>query len=241
MLIHRENQTKSINKETILTAVMINKNSDQDFERNEAIRKRKIIETKSIVNHAFENLVLMYPYWSSTIKTEDDLKAIKNVWLRAFILNGIDSYEQVELGLKKAYTEPSDFIPSITKFISWCKPENLSLREIGLPDEITAFRKACAYANNVIYGFSEHVSEIDIIKVAVVNSGISLIAEGTEQAKKRFEYEYHQLVKKYLKGESLLSSACSPLPSPKEVTYAKTSADIEFAKIKLDSIKKMLM
>jgi hypothetical protein len=203
-------------------------------------QKQSVVEiTKLMVNHVFENLVLMYPYWASTVKTEEDLKSIKKVWLRSFVINQISSYEQVELGFKRAYTEPSDFIPSVTKFISWCKPQAVDPRTLGLPHALEAFRLACSYAGSIRYGYDTQNTP-EIIRIAAKNTGYSFLEDPTEPVRKRFEYEYIQLIDRLSKGLKLSDEVPPPLPSPKQASFIRSERSDAAKAAAMESIRKLI-
>jgi hypothetical protein len=202
-------------------------------------QKQNLVEvSKAIVNHMFENLMLMYPYWASTVKTDEDLKALKRAWLRAFLLNGISSYEQVELGLKRAYTEPSDFIPSVTKFVSWCKPEPADPLKMGLPHPLTAFRMACAYAHSVRYGLDVN-NTIEIVRVAAKNVGYASLEDAGEAIRSRFEYEYSLLLERLKNGLNLSDHVPPPLPTPQTASYARSESSDSAKEKAMAALKNM--
>lgn len=211
-------------------------------ENNANTEKRKTVspdQIKGVVDYAFAEILPLYPYWTSTIEDKKKLGELKRAWAKAFAANGIFTNEQVNIGLRNIYKKDLDFIPSAIKFASWCKPEEVSPQSLGLPDCLTAFRLACTYVNNLTYGALSHDKTNDVVKFAVQNAGIALILEGTEAARKRFDYEYTNLVQRIAVGEDVTSSM-APLPSPKEATYARTDSDIAFAKKAIESIKNLL-
>jgi hypothetical protein len=225
--------------ETAVKNIMLHSHLQED---NTASKKRKTVspeQLKKVVDYAFAEILPLYPYWKSTIEDGKKLGELKRAWAKAFAANGIFTNEQVNIGLRKLYQKDLDFIPSAIRFASLCKPEEVSPQSLGLPDYLNAFRYACTYVHNFTYGYLANDKTNEVIKLAVQNAGISLILEGTEAARKRFDYEYSNLIQKIASGEDVTSSV-APLPSPKEATYARTDSDVDFAKKAMKSIKNLL-
>lgn len=78
---------------------------------------------KDIVNYILKSLKSSKTAWRSGFKSELEVNAYKEQLLIACIENKINSMELVEFGLKNARKDDSDFLPSVGKFIQWCKPD----------------------------------------------------------------------------------------------------------------------
>ncbi len=223
--------------ERVLSNIMLKPHSQNSHSDT---RKVTPAEIKAVIDYTFAELLPLYPYWNSIFDSKNALRELKRSWAKAFTLNGIFTFEQVDLGLKKAYLTTSDYLPSATKFISWCKPEPVTAQSMGLPENLIAFRLACQHANNILFNSLELDNTPEIIRMAVQHSGLTLILEGTEAARKRFDYEYESLIFKLASGEDLSSENVSPLPSPKTVSYSKTDEDIKAASLAMKKIKELL-
>ncbi|MCP4596160.1 replication protein P [Neptuniibacter sp.] len=96
-------------------------------------------QAMDLVNKLFETLMEIKPAWRTMIPKPEDLNAQKAQFVRAFVENGIRSHEQVAMGVRQARKDPSDFFPSVGKFVSWCTPDPT---EIGLPNVEAAYQEA---------------------------------------------------------------------------------------------------
>ena len=74
------------------------------------------------VNDLFRELKSCFPAWGVAIKSGAQQDETKRQWVKAFKENGINTKELVEIGMKEARKQPTDFFPSTGKFVSWCKP-----------------------------------------------------------------------------------------------------------------------
>ncbi|WP_153448751.1 replication protein P [Vibrio algicola] len=73
------------------------------------------------MNVVLKELRSICPAWRNAIKTQAELDGVKKVWTKAFMENGIVSMSMVETGLQAARESSSDFLPSVGKFITWCR------------------------------------------------------------------------------------------------------------------------
>lgn len=92
---------------------------------------------ETLVDRIFEQLLASCPsiqYW-----TEQQIITAKRQWILGFAENGIKTIDQVRNGMRELRTKQDDFVPSIGKFISWCKSGN-DYAHLGLPsaDELLA-------------------------------------------------------------------------------------------------------
>jgi hypothetical protein len=74
------------------------------------------------VNELFRELKSCFPAWGVAIKSKAQQDETKRQWVKAFQENGINTKELVDIGMKEARKQPTDFFPSTGKFVSWCKP-----------------------------------------------------------------------------------------------------------------------
>ncbi len=74
------------------------------------------------VNDLFRELKSCFPAWGVAIKSKAQQDETKRQWVKAFQENGINTKELVDIGMKEARKQPTDFFPSTGKFVSWCKP-----------------------------------------------------------------------------------------------------------------------
>lgn len=95
-----------------------------------------------LVDRIFEQLTASCPsikYWS-----ENEVIIAKQQWVLGLVENGIKTIEQVKAGMQALRAKDDDFVPSIGKFIKWCKQGN-EYAHLGLPtavELIQLYRKA---------------------------------------------------------------------------------------------------
>lgn len=99
-----------------------------------------------VVNLLIKELKAIFPAWRQAWPDDNDLKAYKRSMTKGFISEGITSIEQIRFGVHACRQLASDFVPSVGRFISMCKP---TPEMLGLPSEDDAYAEATrnAYPN----------------------------------------------------------------------------------------------
>lgn len=82
-----------------------------------------------LVNRVFEQLLASCP--RLLYYTAEQVATAKQQWILGFAENGITTVEQVKQGMKALRAKEDDFVPSVGKFIGWCKTVNYE--SLGLP------------------------------------------------------------------------------------------------------------
>ena len=82
-----------------------------------------------LVNRVFEQLLASCPRLS--YYTAEQVATAKQPWILGFAENGITTVEQVKQGMKALRAKEDDFVPSVGKFIGWCKV--IDYEVLGLP------------------------------------------------------------------------------------------------------------
>lgn len=82
-----------------------------------------------LVNRVFEQLLASCPRLS--YYTAEQVATAKQQWILGFAENGITTVEQVKQGMKALRAKEDDFVPSVGKFIGWCKV--IDYETLGLP------------------------------------------------------------------------------------------------------------
>lgn len=82
-----------------------------------------------LVNRVFEQLLASCPRLS--YYTAEQVATAKQQWILGFAENGITTVEQVKQGMKALRAKEDDFVPSVGKFIGWCKVVDYT--QLGLP------------------------------------------------------------------------------------------------------------
>lgn len=101
-------------------------------------------EAGRVVNALFRELQSCFPAWRRAWPNDEALAAAKKTWIKGFAAAGIHRVEQIKHGIEQCRLMPSDFIPSIGRFIELCRPTPESL---GLPSEARAFAEATRNAH----------------------------------------------------------------------------------------------
>lgn len=87
-------------------------------------------KVEKLVDKIFEQLTASCPsikFWS-----EREIAVAKQQWILGLAENGIKTINQVRNGMRELRAKDDDFVPSIGKFIGWCKQGN-EYAHLGLP------------------------------------------------------------------------------------------------------------
>lgn len=96
-------------------------------------------ETGKVINQLFRQLRSIRTAWRQAWPDKKAYMESKATWLQAFIENGVCTQEQIDIGLIRCRAEPSDFIPSVGKFIQGCVP---TPEMVNLPSVESAYEQA---------------------------------------------------------------------------------------------------
>ena len=145
-------------------------------------------DAKIIIDDIFKELKGSCSAYGITMRTPEDESMVKKVWTKAFIEAGLVDLAAVKRGLRRVRHDPSDYIPSVGKFISWCKPDP---KELGLPPVDVA------YAEVIRRLPPSHPIVVRTAKATSFERGTL-----TETEYKRvFARHYEILVERIMKGE----------------------------------------
>ena len=101
-----------------------------------------------LVNRVFEQLLASCPRLS--YYTAEQVATAKQQWILGFAENGITTVEQVKQGMKALRAKEDDFVPSVGKFIGWCKVVDYT--QLGLPTLEKLLKRLNHFAS---YGLEE--------------------------------------------------------------------------------------
>lgn len=148
-------------------------------------------------NRFFLELQTIFPAWQHALPNTERLNAAKRQWFLALQENRITTPELLQIGLRRARAEASDFWPSPGKFVAWCQPQPTDL---GLPDVRTAYREAIDNSGRVGDMHWSH----PVVYHAAMQAGLrDLAVMQDEKARAVFDFAYATTVKAVLAGESL--------------------------------------
>jgi len=158
-------------------------------------------ETGKVINQLFRQLRSIRTAWRQAWPDAKAYKESKATWLQAFIENGICTQEQIDVGLMRCRAEPSDFIPSVGKFIQGCVPTPEMLSP-PLPSVETAYKQALRNCHPTMHGIAKwfHPAVYHATAAAGFNS-LPLLSR--ELGLISFEKRYLEQVRKVWMGEQL--------------------------------------
>ncbi|WP_458368732.1 replication protein P [Pseudomonas mandelii] len=169
-------------------------------------------ETGKVINQLFRQLRSIRTAWRQAWPDAKAYKESKATWLQAFIENGICTQEQIDIGLIRCRAEPSDFIPSVGKFIQGCVPTPEMLNP-PLPGVEAAYTQALRNCHPTMHGIAKwfHPAVYHATAAAGFNS-LPLLSR--ELGLISFEKRYLEQVRKVWMGEQLGPVPVAELAGP---------------------------
>lgn len=173
-------------------------------------QKDQAHETGKVINQLFRQLRSIRTAWRQAWPDAKAYKESKATWLQAFIENGICTQEQIDIGLIRCRAEPSDFIPSVGKFIQGCVP---TPEMIGLPSLDSAFDQAMRNCHPAMRDVAKWFHPA--VYHATAAAGFhSLPLLSRELAWISFEKRYLEQVRKVWQGQELNPVPVAELAAP---------------------------
>ncbi|MGE6445068.1 replication protein P [Pseudomonas bubulae] len=173
-------------------------------------QKDQAHETGKVINQLFRQLRSIRTAWRQAWPDAKAYKESKATWLQAFIENGICTQEQIDIGLIRCRAEPSDFIPSVGKFIQGCVP---TPEMIGLPSLNAAFDQAMRNCHPAMHAVAKWLHPA--VYHATAAAGFhSLPLLSRELALISFEKRYLEQVRKVWQGVELNPVPVAELAAP---------------------------
>lgn len=173
-------------------------------------------ETGKVINQLFRQLRSIRTAWRQAWPDKKSYMESKAQWLQAFIENGICTQEQIDIGLLRCRAEPSDFIPSVGRFIQGCVPTPEMLNP-PLPSVESAYKQALRNCHPTMHGVAKwfHPAVYHATAAAGFNS-LPLLTR--ELGLISFEKRYLEQVRKVWMGELLAPVPVAELAAPSERT-----------------------
>jgi hypothetical protein len=173
--------------------------------------------TGKVINQLFRQLRSIRTAWRQAWPDKKSYMESKATWLQAFVENGICTQEQIDIGLIRCRAEPSDFIPSVGKFIQGCVP---TPEMIGLPTVDSAFDQAMRNCHPAMRAVAKWFHPA--VYHATAAAGFhSLPLLSRELALISFEKRYMEQVRKVWMGEQIQPVPVAELPAPVAVRTPK--------------------
>jgi hypothetical protein len=169
-------------------------------------------ETGKVINQLFRQLRSIRTAWRQAWPDKKSYMESKTTWLKAFIENGICTQEQIDIGLIRCRAEPSDFIPSVGKFIQGCVPAPEMLNP-PLPSVEAAYKQALRNCHPTMHIVAKwyHPAVYHATAAAGFNS-LPLLSR--ELGLISFEMRYLEQVRKVWMGEKLGPVPVAELAAP---------------------------
>lgn len=163
-----------------------------------------------VVNALFRELQSCFPAWRQAWPTDDAMAAAKKTWIKGFAAAGITSIEQIKYGIEQCRLMPTDFMPSVGKFIELCKP---TPEMLGLPSIEKAYNEACRKAHPSAAG--AQWSHPAVYHAACESGFYNLNTLPMDASRKLFDRNYAITVRMVLEGKPLKAI---PMALPESVT-----------------------
>lgn len=200
--------------------------ADTGSEYNQSINDN----AKTMVDQILWSLQTIFPAWRHNLPTQREIDAYKAQLVRGMLEQGVVNKAQVQMGITRARQESCDFMPSVGKFLSWCKP---TLEAYGLPDSKTA-------ADEFIRGVRQ--DGFVYSHPAVYWAGISISSYDRQTMDSKtyysvYERAYDIVLRRVFAGEELEQPIPKALPersvvkTPEQVAEEKAKAEAARASI----------
>jgi hypothetical protein len=169
--------------------------SINNFEQQENSEEKK---TGEVINWLFRELREIFRAFTFAWPTQDDYQSAKRIWLKVFMLAGINTVEQIQHGLNKCYLMTKPYVPNPGEFVEWCKP---SAEDLGLPDVHKAF-EICVFLNQAYSNNNHnHIATNTVLKHVIKQIGASKLRTLSEkEGYKLFGHYYTVACREYVEG-----------------------------------------
>jgi len=175
-------------------------------------RQDQARETGKVINRLFRQMRSIRTAWRQAWPDKKAYMESKATWLQAFIENGICTQEQIDIGLIRCRAEPSDFIPSVGKFIQGCVPTPEMLNP-PLPSVEVAYKQALRNCHPTMHGIAKWFHPAVYHATAAAGfSSLPLLSQ--ELGLVSFEKRYLEQVRKVWMGEQLGPVPVAELAGP---------------------------
>lgn len=164
-------------------------------------------QTALLINDLFEQLRAAYPAWKQAWNSKALYEKAKAEWTQGLMDAGITDWGLIERGIARCRQEPSDFIPSVGKFIERCW---LTPAQIGAPDEEKAYWEAQRNSHPSMVGH-ERWSHNAVFHAATQCSRHSLLTLPSDVGRLKFAKAYAAVMVRVSQGE-LLADPAPALP-----------------------------
>ena len=89
--------------------------------------------TPEYVDKIFDRIRMSKTGWKAAFCNAYEVMGYKKAMADALIYSNVTSHDVVSNAIIKAIIDPGDFMPSVGKFVGWCKPEHVEPSHKLLP------------------------------------------------------------------------------------------------------------
>lgn len=79
--------------------------------------------TMEYVDQIFDRIRMSKTGWKAAFCNAEEVQGYKSAMVDALIYSNVTSHDVVSNAIIKAIIDPGDFMPSVGKFVGWCKVE----------------------------------------------------------------------------------------------------------------------
>lgn len=135
---------------------------------------------------------------NTSFKEKKDRDAYGAELLHAFRDSNVNTLEHMRRGIDRLRLDESDFVPSIGKFVSWCKPK---LSDYDLPSTEIAYRQAAVNAGKQM---KVRIWSHMVVYHAALRTGMmDLNSQQPEKTMPRFKENYMAVFQDFIDGKIL--------------------------------------
>lgn len=163
-----------------------------------------------VVNMLIRELKAIFPAWRQAWPDDDSLQMYKRAMVKGFVSTGITSVEQIRFGVQACRQLPTDFVPSVGRFIAMCQP---TPEVLGLPSENDAYAEA---VRNAYPGAGRAVWSHAAVSHAAREVGLYNLANLPLKASRELFARSYQIVCRMVAGGQPLRPILIGLPEKVE-------------------------
>ena len=162
-----------------------------------------------LINRLFRELTAIFPGWRHAFKNAEQIAEAKRQWTKGFIENKITDWDLIDCGLSIARRSKSDFLPSVGKFVGWCREGHLE--KGGIPWVDDAYKEATTWIGRA----NQHEWSHPVVYHAAVETGRQeLLSKSERDMFPKFKYCYDRAIDLFLANGTLYEP-------PKVITQQK--------------------
>ncbi len=181
---------------------------------------------QTIIDEAFSVLTSLFPAWRHHLRNDEAISDYKKQLVKGMLEQRITNKAMVRAGIERARREPTDFMPSVGKLLSWCKP---TLDAYGLPDSKTASMEYIRWRSNK----NSSISHPAVLVAGRTISSWDVQHMDSMTYEQAFERAYDIVIRRVFNGEDIEADITRALSDEREIP--KTPEEKAEARAKAES------